>query len=620
MIYQLLAPSNLQPFPNIFAGLPPRIFGLAIWVLFSVLALVYVFTTKDKVARRVLGIPVPMLLAGAITTGLFIYTYDLVDEVSINLKHVYNLYHYGKFSMSPDSWIAGTVEPIYYLLHTPFAWSQHSLIIANYLISLLVALLHLPLAAYALDPEAGPRKSTLQLCGFALCLPLATTFSSGFGNGLVSLVFLAAIGSAVNGKESRSLVLSGLLPLLRPDALLLSLVNAAVIMVTRRVAGKRFFSIKEHAWLLLLPAISAAAYYSFYRFAFGMWVPVPVRFKTIRLPMLAMTNKPAALKDILIYLSHGAPAVGLTCVVLVLADFLVRKQKASSLAANPRILFLGLYTLATLPLFLLYTVAHHTLGDYSLGTYSRYWVASDLTVQLFVLALLAQVNLSWGANDSGSPLPAWRQHAALAAFLFLSIGFAIGNPDARLLLKPGRTDGAFAGAFTERFLPRGYTVSTSEMDTFGLMIERPVIDLWGYTNPAIAFSSVCNALHFRNNGQYFLQVKPDVYWPYWFTVGFIREGETTNFDKVEETLAMAGHTSKEANLLGDMSQVMAQYDVVVIQTRWNQLAYLVRKTVSGSLLESLESRGFSVSRQRPFDIVLFHQLYDTEELVTYPCR
>jgi hypothetical protein len=281
---------------------------------------------------------------------------------------------------------------------------------------------------------------------------------------------------------------------------------------------------------------------------------------------------------------------------------------------------LGLYALATLPLFLFYSVAHHTLGDYSLATYSRYWVAFDLTLQLLVLGMLARVDLVWGVRDEeASTQHPWRRHPAMVVFLCLSVGFAIGTPDRRLLLKPGRIDGAFAGAFTQRYLPSGFTVSTTEMDTFGLMIERPVIDLWGYTNPAMAFSGVCNGEKIRSNGQYFLQVKPDVYWPYWFTTGFLKEDDTANFDNVEESLATFLHTSKKGNWLGDMSQVMTEYDVLIIQTNWNQLAYMVRKSASGALLEGLQREGFSLSRQRSFDLACFQRLYASQKRVTYRC-
>lgn len=622
MIYLLQAPLDLAPFPEIFAGLPPPILGIAIWMFYTVLALVYAYVVKGAAPLRFLGIPLPLLFAAAISTGLFINTYNLVDEVSVNLEHSYNLYHYGKFSMSPERWIDGTVEPVYYLLHVPFAWSQRSLILANYLISLLVGLLHLPLAAYALDPEAGPRKRTLQLCAFALCLPLTFTFSSGFGNGLVSLIFLAAIGSALNGRESRSLVLSGLLPLFRPDALLLSVVNGGVIIVSRRLAGKRLLAHREHALLLLLPTISAGLYYLFYRVAFGHWVPTPLLFKAIRWPMFAMTEKALALRDVMVYFSQGAHAVTVTCILLILIDVFLRRPVGARLTGDTRVLSLSLYAMATMPLLLFYSVAHRTLGDFSGGTHARYWVALDLTLQLLVLTLVGNVDLSWGARDEkgGSQLLPWRQHAGLVAFLCLSVWFTLTNPNFKFnRVAPGRTDSVFAGAFTEKYLPLGLTVSTTEMNTFGLMIERPVIDLWGYTAPAIALSGVCNGDRIRSNGQHFLELKPDVYWPYWFTYGPIPVARW-NFDTVEDALAVMHHTSKQGNLLGDMSQVLAEYDVVMIQTKWNQLAYLVRKSARWSLVESLVKRGFSLSRQRDLDLARFHKLYDRQLHVTYPCR
>ena len=621
MIYELHAPPGMAPFPDVFAGFPPRILGLAIWMVFSLLALAYAFAVKDSQPRRLLGIPIPMLFAAAIFTGLFINTYDLVDEVSINLKHSYNLYHYGKFSMSPQRWIEGTVESVYYLLHVPFAWSQRSLIVANYVISLLVGLLHLPLAGYALDPKASARKSTLQLCGFALSLPLMTTFSSGFGNGLVSLVFLAAIGSALNSRERRSLVISGLLPLLRPDAIALSAINAAVIAVSRRVAGKRFLSLREHGLPLLVPIVSAGLYYSFYRAAFGNWVPTPIFFKTVHLGMIAMTDKAGVVKDVLVFFSQGARALALICILLFFADFLMRGQVARRFAADQRVFSLGMYALATFPLFLFYSVAFRTLGDYSFGTYPRYWIAFDLTLRLLVLALLAKVQLNWGRDETEKMPVVWRQDAALIVFLCLSMAFIAATITRESLLrKPGRSDSVFAGEFSERYLPANFSISTTEMDTFGLMMERPMIDLWGYTTPAIAFSKVCNAERVRFNDQYFLQVKPDVYWPYWFTNGLIPKGGTGNFDNAEESLAGFPHTSKLGNQLGDMSQVLAEYDVVFVRTQWNDLGYLVRKPSSEALVNSLIRRGFSVSRQRPVDMARFHKVYDGEARLIYNCR
>jgi hypothetical protein len=617
MVYELLSPQNLASFPDIFAGLPPRTLGLLMWVAFTSLALLHAARAKPGPARRVLGLDVPLWLAAGIYTGLFIINYDLVDEVAINLEHSYNLFHYGKFSMSSERWIEGTVESVYYLLHTPFAWSQHSLIVANYVISLLVGLLHLPLVAWTIDPAASPRKRTLLMSAFALSLPLSVMFSSGFGNGLVSLVFLAAIGCAINGRERRSLIFSGILPLLRPDALLLSAVNAGVIGVSRLIVRKRLLSLGDLP-PLALAALSAAVYYSFYRVAFGNWIPTPVFFKTIRGPMFQMTNKTGALRDIIDYFSHGPHAIALLSLVLI-GLTIVRVR--SSITQDRRLVTFALYALATLPLLFFYSVTHHTLRDYSFSTYQRYWIAFELTFQLVLLAAFANLDFHWE-----TPAPARRlsPHTALFGLVILGMLSIIGNfttfkPDVGFIHPPGRRDNVFAGAFTQRYMPSGLSIATTEMDTFGLMIERPVIDLWGYTTPAIAHSKVCNADHVRSNSRYFLQTKPDIYWPYWFTEGMRLEQYTGNFDNVEESFAESHHTSTHSNMLGDMTQVFTEYDVVVIRTPHGHLAYLTRSPAGESLRRNLLQQGFKLARTRPLDMARFRRLYDSQKVVTYPC-
>ena len=59
-----------------------------------VICVIVSFDTRSKYT--------PLALAATIYTGLFINFYTLIDEVSINLEHAYNLYNYGRFSMSPE--------------------------------------------------------------------------------------------------------------------------------------------------------------------------------------------------------------------------------------------------------------------------------------------------------------------------------------------------------------------------------------------------------------------------------------------------------------------------------------------------------------------------------------
>jgi uncharacterized membrane protein len=142
MIFELYSQGNLEITEDIFNLVPPRIAGFLVWVLLSVVVLFYSVYKAGKEEKNIKKRFV-LLIPSIIYVGTFINTYGIIDEVSINLEHPYNLYHFGKFSMSPAKMVDGTVELLYYLLHTPFAQSQSSLVLGNFLISLIVGWLHL---------------------------------------------------------------------------------------------------------------------------------------------------------------------------------------------------------------------------------------------------------------------------------------------------------------------------------------------------------------------------------------------------------------------------------------------------------------------------------------------
>ncbi|MFN7937880.1 MAG: hypothetical protein U0R19_31410 [Bryobacteraceae bacterium] len=596
MIYELQA--GALALPDIFSAVPPRILGLLLWVISAIICITSAFRGNSK--------HTPLALAAALYTGLFINLYTLVDEVSINLEHAYNLYHYGRFSMSPEAMVDGTVEYVYYLLHAPFAWSQTSLVAANFWISYLIGLLHLPLLAGVLDTDPRTRKGMLQTCAFALSAPLVIVFSSGFGNGLVSLVFLAAIHFAVKGKEWTSLRIGYLLPLLRPDAILLSFVNVAVIGIWRRLQNKKIFS---SDLIPISPLVHAWLYCLTIKNTYGHLIPVPINFKSFTPSMLEMLNGLTLFTSILEYFSTASHALGL---VLLVAVPLAHKK------LSPRSLQLFLYAAGTLPLLLFYQFTHAMIGDFSFQTYTRYWIPFEVTLTLLILSVLGNLNWSWSASTE--PHESYRG----ALILYLCATFPLLTGQAALSNRTGRIDGMFAGAFTDQYVPRNFTVATSEMSTFGLMLNRPLIDLWGYSTPAIAFSKTCNADHIRSNSEFFLATKPDLYWPYWFSTGHVKDHPVGDFvkgtyDTVEASLATFHHTSKRGNLLGDMNKVLDAYDVVLVKAETNTLAYLVRKEKRDTLLTALQNLGLKPTRQRPLDRALFHKLYDPQPLITYRC-
>ncbi len=597
MVYELTAPPFLPPLPDIFAHLPPQIAGLQIWLAGLVLAVVYAILVR----RREAASPaIPLLLATIVYTGLFINKFHLIDEVAINLEHAWNLYHHGRFSMSPTAWTEGTVEFLFYLLHTPFGWSQESLVTASFGISWLVGWLHLPLAWRILGAHPSPSRNALLLCGVASCAPLVLVLATGFGNGLVSLIFLAAIASAVEGRNTRALTISGFLPLLRPDAIFLSVVNGLVIAVERWLRERRLLTRRELTLLIALPLLATAIYYTLFRVAFGHWVPTPIFFKAFSLPMLEMTRWFGIVITLGRFFLVGVHLIGALCVCLVALSLWKRKPVAGG---RPTLLLAG-YAIGTLPLLLFYSFTKSTIGDFSFLAYARYWIAFEASLLLLTATVLSHA-------DRKSPL------AGPAILLGINAIFGfLGLTQPHVL---GRTDNVAAGAITQRYLAPGLTLSTTEMNTFGLMIDRNVIDLWGYTTPEIAHSKVCNGDRIRNNPEYFLSAKPDIYWPYQFSGIMDPAVALGTFDNAEKSLATFHHTSKWGNLLGDMTRVMAEYDVVVVRTAEAQAAYLVRREKRAILTGGFLAHSFRISRERAFDMRLFRTFYDTQKIVTHPC-
>ncbi|MEH2259716.1 hypothetical protein [Nostoc sp.] len=142
MIYQLQSQRNIQIIEDIFNLIPSRNIGIVLWIFLLVLTFFYLAYRLNKEENKIDNL-LSLLIPSFIYIGTFINTFGISDEVVVNLEHPYNLYHFGKFSMSPDMMIDGTVEVFYYLLHTPFAKSQSSLILGSFLISLIFGWLHI---------------------------------------------------------------------------------------------------------------------------------------------------------------------------------------------------------------------------------------------------------------------------------------------------------------------------------------------------------------------------------------------------------------------------------------------------------------------------------------------
>ena len=161
------------------------------------------------------------------------------------------------------------------------------------------------------------------------------------------------------------------------------------------------------------------------------------------------------------------------------------------------------------------------------------------------------------------------------------------------------------------------------MDTFGLSVRREVLDLWGYSNRNIATSAVCNGLRVRNNPHLFLETKPEVYFPFWFSDSKMKGPEyyyLNFYSNVEEGLRFMHVARNQGNMLGDMNQVVGLYDLLLMVDPKEafQVAALVRKDKKEQMEEILTESGFQLNRSRLLDSESFKK-YNERPLVQYPC-
>ncbi len=186
------------------------------------------------------------------------------------------------------------------------------------------------------------------------------------------------------------------------------------------------------------------------------------------------------------------------------------------------------------------------------------------------------------------------------------------------IAEPARLDDfLFGGEAIDELLPSSWRIAVTEMATFAFMNDREIVDLWGYTSPTIANSAICSEALLRNDPGLFLEEAPEVLWARTEVSGKLYAiPSTMNY----EALASQWMFSKWINLLGDMHEVMAIYDIVKLhhfEQRYSLL--LVRRDLLPALEQMLTANGFGQTMTRPFEWETFSMLYGNAAPVQYDC-
>ncbi len=621
MIYQLSAKALPITDWNIFRFLPSHELGIGIWLAGT--ALLIVFLARMAYGRNPSRLTA-LLLPSLLYLGVFIFTYQVIDEVAMNLEHPYNLLHHGRFSMSRDAMVDGTVEAVFYLLHTPFAFTPALLIVGNFLICFVIGWLHL-FALWKSKLFSGRSHGLMPLSLIASSFYLVGLVSNGFGNSLLSLVFMLALIAQVKERPIRALGLGALLPLIRPEGIVWAGLNAlATVLCTREPL--RLLKRPKFYLAALAPLAAAALYFGLYKIFYGHFLPTPMLFKATAIGKLENLNWQLASfgLDTLWknYIVLKVLAVFVPAVVLVPLFFRRLKSRGDGFISK---LFAGFYRRAA-ELFLrgqlhefkvlaVYFALSACLMVGWLLTNFTYTNPIDRYYLIFFLCLtlLAVKILSVALSDAAvanaldfyakglAPHSQKLRYLAWAGIVLFLV-FDIPQPgdiDVRNHWLYNRKNMAMAGMVTEKLLPPDLTLAASEMNTFGLMIDRPVEDFWGYSNRAIATARLCAENEIKAVRGLFLQTKPDVYFYHWFTEF---PGDHT-YANIEESFVQSrhSHANFKFSRLTDIGAIFQAYDAVILKFPDAQVAYLVARAKTPALLKSLRESGFALDKSRKVD-------------------
>ena len=525
--------------------------------------------------------------------GMFVLTQRFIDELFINLKHPWNLYHHGRFSFSSQSMIDGTVEIFYYFTLTPFAGSQQALVTANYTFGMLITLGHVTVF-WLLLQELPPLGRLFGVLFFALNGQILSVLSSGFGNGLVSLAFLLCILLQYRGRFRTALLVAALLPLVRIDAVVYGLTVLWSDWWLRR---------RLTIWPLVGLALSLLTVLGGTRLLYGHWMLTPALFKSnLDVEYLRALNRDEALSVIK---EVFAPFM---LIWMVLLPF------GLAFAGTDRLMKIVRYY--CLPAVVLLILITSTTNSISATWFSERYVLPSCVVLFVPAAWIA--GRSIGQFAAGSLGRSFLVLPLVLVPLILSrqLGFVVVSHPSSLPFGHRIDFLSSGGIILDRVLPPDWTVAAHEVDSVGFYTERPILDLWGYTTRSIATSHTRNAVLGKSNCGYFQSVHPDVLWLATEDSSKLAAADSANYF----VLANLGQKTVEDFFIylnnigylcqaGDLVQLLATYAPVVLRDRDRVTVILVRNDRLAALQEILARQGYHLARERDISLEKLEKAY-----------
>jgi hypothetical protein len=517
-------------------------------------------------------------------TGFYIRNLGYIDEVYVNLIHPFNLYHHGKYSFQADSFIDGTVEYIYYLLLTPFSSTRESLLIASFVLGWAIAVGHIIMIARLFQRE----NLFIYIIGLFLTafhFDLNRIFSSGFGNGLVSLLFLYAWSAWTDSKPKRAIIISSILPLFRIDAFLYSLVLITLVFLKYRVIKHIFIG-------LICSLLSIACTMLFSLYYYGHMVPTPIAFKSVpihfllqqahRFPIALLTNfvmSYGTLLFIIFSMSYFCRLLnreqGFAAFSYIILLFISAIYTVQSRVNEPNRYFLPIYLVEIILITNCISCLTRKFElDLGLNTRKR-------QVQIIGFVILALLNLQAGIQSR--------------RFSILGVDPSIPVPFDGLVYRTFKI--AQEAEALNSILPKTDIVASTELNTLGFFGNFKIDPLWGYANRQIAKSNQLMpfAGGIRALPNYVINSKPDYFW-----LHFVPKEPENHL--IDDDLDGDWYQCAPKIALSSIIDLAQEFPYVFyIRTGTLNTCLLVPERSLNSIQNLLKQNGYSSSFQRPLN-------------------
>jgi hypothetical protein len=426
-----------------------------------------------------------------------------MDEFFINLKHSWNLRHFGTFSANTFESIEATVDFVPFALAGVLAAvlpvSLASAAIAIGLLGNVILIFTAHDIARRLTGSQAAAVITAAL--IALLPPVLFVGATGFMATLFGALLLLAFDWIVvrRGRWAfRGFMLLGLLPLVRLEGILPGCVMLAAVALKLVLGGLRPWSPWRHLYgsarILLLRAcvvLVPLLLLSLWRYlTFGAVTPVPVTFKNIGMDVEYLRGGIAQLFQVLHY--HRVDVLALVfgpAVILLVLQLGIRAVA---------------FVLAMVMLCLAYCTGG---GDWFAETWARYPL--PMICLFVVLTLCAVYRVSalvtrWPVG--GIALAAAVMGTIVAQWPGRNVYQDMWEDFGRQADRWARINSLSAiGAFLKHTTPERARIASAEMATIMYFAERDLVDLLGIANPDIARSPLAagfgagDTLHKKRN-------------------------------------------------------------------------------------------------------------------------